>query len=146
MSFTFEVIDNATGEIVNTYRTNAVIIIPLTRKGKLNWKRWFMGFQDFFAAIAKDKELTLSDRRVFEYLLSIMDLDNYVSIPQDEIAKELGISVRTVQRAIEKLRRKNILLVRKVGKHNAYFLNPEAVWKGRIKSYKDKVLEFKLMK
>ena len=127
---------------VQQFVTEAVIVIPLSQRGKLNWKRWFMGFQDFFAQLAKDRELTLADRRVFDYLLSVMDLDNYVSVPQDEIAKKLGLSVRTVQRAIEKLKKKNILLVRKVGRYNAYLLNPEAVWKGSIKRYKNKLIEF----
>ena len=137
------VIDSQTGEITVDMQTEAVIVIPVRRKGKLNWKRWFMGFQDFFAQIAKDNELTLADRRVFDYLLSVMDFDNYVSVPQDEIAKELGISDRTVRRAINKLRKKNILLVKRIGRHNAYMLNPEAVWKGRVNDYKSKVVEFK---
>jgi len=102
-----------------------------------------MGFQDFFIRIAEDRELTLADRRVFDYLLGIMDLDNYVSVPQTEIARRLGVSVRTVQRAIEKLQKKNILIVKRVGKYNAYMLNPEAVWKGKIRDYKSKLIEFR---
>ena len=127
---------------VQQFVTEAVIVIPLSQRGKLNWKRWFMGFQDFFVKLAQDEELTLSDRRVFDYLLGVMDLDNYVSVPQSEIARRLGISERTVRRAIEKLKKKNILLVRKVGRYNAYMLNPEVAWKGSIKRYKNKLIEF----
>lgn len=137
------VIDAGTGEIVEEYSTDAVIVIPVRRKHLPSCRRWFMGFQGFFLKIAKDRELTLSDRRVFDYLLSVMDFDNYVSVPQNEIARELGISTKTVRRAIEKLKKKNILIVKRVGRYNAYMLNPEAVWKGKIKSYKDKILEFR---
>ena len=127
---------------VQQFVTEAVIVIPLSQRGKLNWKRWFMGFQDFFARIAMDPELNNTDRRVFDYLLSVMDMDNYVSVPQKEIARKLGVSDRAVRKSLSKLKKKNILLVRKVGRYNAYLLNPEAVWKGSIKRYKNKLIEF----
>ena len=138
------VINVETGEILQEYQTNAVFVIPVGgSKGKFNWKRWFMGFQDFFAQIAMDSELNNTDRRVFDYLLSIMDFDNYVSIPQKEIAQRLKVSDRAVRKSLMKLRKKNILLVKRIGRFNAYMLNPEAVWKGKVKDYKSKIIEFK---
>mgnify|MGYP000238679794 CR=1 FL=1 len=131
------------GKTVQQLVTEAVIVIPISQSSrKIRFKEWVMTFQDFFVELAQDKELTLADRRVLEYLLGVMDLDNYVSVPQNEIAKKLGISERTVRRAIEKLRRKGILLKRKVGRFNAYMLNPEVAWKGSIKRYKEKLIEF----
>ncbi len=143
--YVFDVTNAVTGEVIRSYETDAVIVIPIKQK-RLNHKRWIMGDQNFFYQLAQDKELNITDRRVLDYLISVMDFENYVSVPQDEIANKLGVSVRSVRRSIAKLKKKGILRTRRVGKHNAYMLNPEAIYKGKIKKLDNKILEFKLHK
>ena len=144
MSYSIDLVNTKTGEVVKTIETETFIIIHSNSNSRLiKRKRWVMTDQLFFRKLATDKDLNITDRRVLDYLISIMDFDNYVSVPQSTIADTLGVSLRSVRRSIKKLKDKGIIRIIKIGKLNAYMLNPEAVYKGKIRDLNDKVIEFK---
>jgi uncharacterized membrane protein len=81
------------------------------------------------------KELNGTEIKVFLFMLSIMDFENFINIPQKEIAKEVGISERLTREAIKGLKEKGYIEVYKKGRENYYRINPEIAWKGSEKSH-----------
>lgn len=68
--------------------------IPIWVGRKLNiGTKFFMAFQDTFAYLAKDKELTYEPRRVLYYLFSRLDFKNLIQVSQVEICNELEMKV-----------------------------------------------------
>ena len=97
--------------------------------------RFYMSSQDALEAIAKDPEMTGQALRVFLYLCSRLDFENYIQIPQMEIVEELGIPKARVSKAIALLETKQILLRGpKVGRSSVFRLNPNFGWKGKVSS------------
>jgi len=124
----FRTVNMITGEIIEG--------IPVYVAPKVHWKEgWFMGFQDAFIALAKDREITLETRRVFDYLLGNLGFENYIAIPQTQIAKELKMQKSHVSEAIKTLITKGIILEGpKLGRTKTYRLNSHYGWKGTIKN------------
>ena len=81
------------------------------------------------------KELNNREYRIFGYLLGIMEFENWINIPQREIAKELHIHYTDVSKAIKGLREKGYIEVIKKGRENYYRINPEIAWKGNLKEH-----------
>jgi predicted transcriptional regulator len=120
----FELIDVATGELVP-----AVTLVRRSWKGE----GYFMGFQEMFIGLAADKELTLEPSKVFLYLLGKLDFDNYIYVPQTQIAHDLGMHRSHVSRAISLLASKGILLEGpKVNRSRTFRLNHTYGWKGKL--------------
>ncbi len=95
--------------------------------------RFYMSNQDALEAIAKDPEMTGQAFRVFLYLCSRLDFENYIQVPQVEIATELSIGTAKVSRAIALLESKQILMRGpKVGRASVFRLNPHFGWKGKV--------------
>jgi predicted transcriptional regulator len=63
-------------------------------------------------------------------MLSVMDFENWINIPQKEIAEEIGIHKVNVSKAIKGLREKGYIEVYKKGRENYYRIRPEVAWKG----------------
>ncbi len=120
-----ELRDPATGEIVGK--------MPFLNRGKANlYGEFFMGRQEGFIRLAKDKDLTGEDKSVLFIYFGNLDFENYIQISQKYIADDLGIKKQQVSRATKKLVAKGILIEGpKVGKHNTYRLNPFYGWKGK---------------
>jgi hypothetical protein len=119
-----ELIDVATGELVP-----AITLVRRSWKGE----GYFMGFQEMFIGLAADKELTLEPSKVFLYLLGKLDFDNYIYVPQVEIAKALNMKPSAVSRAISLLASKSILLEGpKVNRSRTFRLNHTYGWKGKL--------------
>jgi DNA-binding Lrp family transcriptional regulator len=80
-----------------------------------------------FRALATHDDLDGVDLRVFLYLMSELDFENFTRIEQREIAEALGRHPQHVSRSIGKLKAKKILLEAspKVGRSSAYVLNPK---------------------
>ena len=96
-------------------------------------QRWYMTSQDALELIAKDPELTGQALRVFLYLCSRLDFENYIQVPQVEIAEELSIGRNRVSEAVALLEAKQILLRGpKVGRASVFRLNPNFGWKGKV--------------
>lgn len=121
-----ELIDTETGEFVP-----AVTYIRHKWKGE----SFIMMFQLAFEALATDREITLDSRRVLDYLFSKLDFENYMLIPQVEIASKLGMQRQHVSRAMKLLVRKGIILEGpKVDRSRGYRLNHNFGWKGTLKN------------
>lgn len=94
-------------------------------------RRWFVASQDPMAMLAADKEMTMEPCRVFLYLLSRLDFDNFIYVTQAEIADFLGMQKPHVSRAIKFLERKEMILRGpKLGHSHAWRLNPNYGYKG----------------
>ena len=81
------------------------------------------------------KELKNDELKVFNYFLSVMDFENWINIPQKEIAKDLGIHRVNVSKAIKGLREKGYIQVIKKSGENYYRINANIAWKGSEKSH-----------
>lgn len=99
--------------------------------------RWYMSNQDGAKAFAMDDEYTKNSYRVFMYLMSELDFENYLHIPQVRIAMILGMTPGNVSNAISLLVRKGNLLREPGSKRNTLLrLNPHYGWKGKVKTLK----------
>jgi hypothetical protein len=98
-------------------------------------RRFYMSSQDALEALAKDPDMTGQVYRVFLYLCSRLDFENYIQVPQIEICKELNIGKARVSDAIALLETKGVLLRGpKVGHSSVFRLNPTFGWKGKVTS------------
>jgi len=119
-------IDLDTGEILSG--------IPVYIQAKVKWKEgWFMGIQEAFIAIAKDKEINGRTRRVLDYLFGKLGFENHICIQQKEIVEELNLERSNVSTAIKILLKKQVILPGpKIGRTNSYRLNSSYGWKGKV--------------
>lgn len=96
---------------------------------------FFMTNQFALEEIAKDKELVGETLRIFLYVCSRLDFENYIQIPQLEISKDLQIDKSNVSKAMGLLETKGILLRGpRVGKVYVWRLNPHYGWKGKVRN------------
>ena len=99
--------------------------------------RWYMSSQDAAIELAKDPIIGKSAEtmRVFLYLVGRIDFENYLQIPQVEIADELDMHKQAVGRAIKILLERGVLIRGpKVGRSSSWRLNPHYGWKGKVKN------------
>jgi DNA-binding MarR family transcriptional regulator len=127
--------DKDTGEILAS-------VDPEELVKKLEWKakrkrakvinELYGGKVMIFQEILKKavKELTEGELRVFNYMLGVMDFENWIGIPQKEIAKEVGIHPKTISRIMKRLVEKGYIEIYKKGRENYYRIRPEVAWKG----------------
>ena len=101
---------------------------------KVKWKEgWFMGIQDAFIALAKDKDINGGTRRVLDYMFGKLGFENYICIQQKEICEALDLKKPHVSNSIKVLSAKGIILAGpKIGKSLSYRLNPRYGWKGKV--------------
>lgn len=77
-------------------------------------------------ALAVDTELDGVDLRVFLYLTGCLDFDNFIQVPQLEIAEALGRRKEHISRAMAKLKAKRVVIAGpKVGRSAVWRLNPD---------------------
>lgn len=96
--------------------------------------RFMIVAQEALVKIASDPEMTMEPTKVFMYLFSKLDFDNYIQVPQVQIAKDLRMKASNVSTAIKKLEKKGILLQGpKHGRSKFWRLNPEYGYKGNPK-------------
>lgn len=94
-----------------------------------------MAFQDPLEAIAKDKDFSGENMRVLFYLFSKIDFENFIQLPQQKIAEELGIHKANVSKNLRFLTDKGILIEGpKIGRSKSFRLNPQYGWKGKVKN------------
>ena len=119
-------IDLDTGEILDG--------VPVYVQAKVKWREgWFMGIQEAFAALAKDKEIYGRTRAVLDYLFSKLGFENYICIQQKEICEALDLKKPNVSSAIKLLIKKGVILPGpKLGRSSSYRLNPTYGWKGKV--------------
>ena len=90
--------------------------------------------QNALISMATDKDITLEHHRVLMYLFGCLDFNNYIQVPQIEIAKVLGMQRPNVSRALSMLISKGILIEGpKIGRTYSFRLNPNYGYKGNPK-------------
>ena len=99
---------------------------------------WFMAFQDSLVALAADPDLKGRHLRVLVYLLGHLDFDNFIQVPQTQIADALGMRKEHVSRSIKLLADKQILFRGpKLARSNSFRLNPNYGWKGKVADFRE---------
>ena len=102
-------------------------------------------FQDGLAWMAR-QEMTGEQWRVFAYLVSRLDFDNFLKVPQKDIAEELHMQKSHVSRAIKGLVELDIIAVGPMAGHSkTYRLNPRIAHRG-AKNYKNNIVEYDALK
>jgi DNA-binding transcriptional ArsR family regulator len=126
---TLGVYDSKTGEVIEGG-------LRVYIGSKVKWREnWFMGIQEAFIALAKDKEVRGRTRSVLDYLFGKLGFENYICITQKEISEELGLARSDVSASIKTLLEKGIILSGpKLGRTTAYRLNSEYGWRGNVKN------------
>jgi len=125
-------IDKNTGE-----KIEGVIVICGLKVNPYS-KGWIMGSQEALKLLATDTELTGESYKVLLYLLAILDFENWIQIPQKQIAEDLKMQKQRISRAIKKLERKEIILRGdKIGRSFCFRLNSYYGWKGKVKNLEE---------
>ena len=98
-----------------------------------------MGFQDAFAELAA-KRLGSEAKDVFLLILARVDYDNRITIPQAEIARQLGMKRQNVSRAVKTLVKAEVLQAFEPdGKYRPVLkLNDKYAWKGKLKNLSER--------
>lgn len=107
---------------------------------------WVATFQDGLAWMAKQENMTGEQWRVFAYLVSRLDFDNFLKIAQKDIAEELKMNVKAVSRAMRGLRELDIITVGPMAGHSkTYRLNPRIAHRG-AKNFHNTLIEYDQLK
>lgn len=94
-----------------------------------------MGFQEAFVELAKDPDLQGENYRVLLYLFGNLGFENYIAVPQRQIAEALKMQKSHVSEAIKVLVDKQILIEGpKLGRTHTYRLSNLFGWKGSVKN------------
>ena len=82
--------------------------------------------------LALEPELTGEVLKVFHYVCSILEFDNWMDFSTVWVAEKMGLKRQQVSRALSTLQKKGLLIRgEKIGNHYKWRLNPEAAWMGR---------------
>lgn len=99
---------------------------------------WVMNSQEALEILATDRDLKGETYRVLLFLLSRLDFENWIQVPQTEIAERLEMHKQDVNKAVKLLESKGIILRGpKVGRSHAFRLNPYYGWKGKVRNLDD---------
>ena len=122
----FGTINLETGEIIEG--------VPVYVKAKVKWHEdWLMVMQEALGALAQDRSFTWEMWRVWSYMISKLGFENWIIVPQKEIAESLDMQKTHVSRAVKSLLEKGMILKGpKIGRTNAYKLNSNYAWKGTV--------------
>lgn len=92
--------------------------------------------------LALEPELTGKVLKVFHYVCSILEFDNWVDFSTVWVAEKMGLKREQVSEALRILEKKGLLIRgEKIGRHYRWRLNPEAAWMGRATTRWDAVYE-----
>ena len=124
--------DRDTGEILE-----GVVVYCGVKKNPYS-TGWIMNSQEALELLATDEDLTKEAFRVLIFLMARLDFENWIQITQKDIAEKLNIHKQNISRAISLLEFKGIILRGpKIGRSNAFRLNPNFGWKGKVKNLDD---------
>jgi predicted DNA-binding transcriptional regulator len=123
-------------EIEDTKTGEKIYAVVEVRRDYIQ-EEYFCMFQQSARAIAKDRDFTYEDLRLLHLLYGYLDIKNYISVSQMDIANELNMQKQNVNRSIKILLEKGIILKGpKVGKSWTYILNANYGYKGKLKFLK----------
>ena len=92
-------------------------------------------FQQSLKLIASCEELNGTDLKVFMFMLSELDFENYIRVTQKRITEHTKIRQQHVSTALTKLTKLNIIEKVTLDNLKAYRLNPSYAWKGKISAF-----------
>ena len=125
-------VDKKTGEILE----GVIIYCPV--KNNPYSKGWTMNSQEASRIFAADKDLKGQTHRVLWYLLSVLDFENWVYIDYKDAVKVLDMKRQNISRAISILESKEIVIRGdKIGCTYKFRLNPDFIWKGKVKNLEE---------
>ena len=129
MQRTVRQVDVETGELLE-----AGVMVYMPQRPKIA-EGWVMSFQDAFIKLAADRTIKGEQLRVLLYLIGKLDFENWVHVPQAEIADVLGMTAPQVSRSIAALTAKGLLTRGpKLGRVGTLRLSLNVGWKGRVRS------------
>jgi len=125
-------LDKNTGEILE----GVIVYCPV--KNNPYSKGWTMNSQEASRIFASDKDLKGQTHRVLWYLLSILDFENWVHINYKDAIETLDMNRQNISRAISILESKEIILRgTKIGSSYTFRMNPDFIWKGKVKNLEE---------
>lgn len=139
-----QLVDPRTGRTLEGEGVEGIPVEGRVRRKRRWTNEFFLGVQNGIARLAVHEDLTHDARRVFLFMASRVEWDNYIGISQKEIAEGLGISRPRVSRAVKllvetrfispKVRNRDADQFQAVKKGRAvvYELSGDVVWKGTI--------------
>ena len=102
---------------------------------------WMAMAQEPLMALAK-ANLGDEARRVLFAMLAKLDFENFISISQAEMSRELNMKQPSVSRAITKLVKEGIIIAGpRLQRKGTYSLNPQYGWKGSARGHQDALRE-----
>ena len=107
------------------------------------------GFTTGWIAMAQDPLMTLAKadigyqaQRVLFAMLAKLDFENFISISQADIGRELNMKRPNVNRAMSKLIEEGIIIAGpRLQRKGTYSLNPQYGWKGSARGHQDALRE-----
>jgi DNA-binding transcriptional ArsR family regulator len=129
MQRTVRQVDVETGELLE-----AGVMVYMPQRPKIA-EGWVMTFQDAFIRLAADRTIKGEQLRVLLYLIGKLDFENWIHVPQAEIADVLEMRASNVSRSIAALTAKGLLTRGpKLGRVVTLRLSLNVGWKGRVRS------------
>jgi len=93
---------------------------------------WIVNSQEALEMLASDGDLSKDAYKVLILLMGRLDFENWINVPQKEIAEKLKINKGNISRAVSLLESKEIILrEKKFGRSYIFRLNPYFAWKGK---------------
>ena len=99
------------------------------------------GFKEFFTMSKLTGRImrrvkSEQTHRVMWALLALLEFDNFLALDQTAIARDLGMPVSNVNRAIKRLIEIGAVVVGSpTGVHKSYRLSPKWVWRGKAENH-----------
>ena len=130
-------VDLATGELLEG--ATLAVFYPKRRNGF--GTGWLAMAQEPLMKLAQ-ADLGKEAMRVLFAVLATLDYENWISINQAELGRQLGIKPSNMSRAIARLVTEGVLLAGpRVQAKGTYRLNPSYGWKGSAKGHQEALLE-----
>lgn len=130
-------VDLATGELLEG--ATLAVFYPKRRNGF--GTGWLAMAQEPLMKLAQ-ADLGKEAMRVLFAVLASLDYENWISINQAELGRQLGIKPSNMSRAVARLVTEGVLLAGpKVQAKGTYRLNPRYGWKGSAKGHHEALLE-----
>lgn len=106
------------------------------------WVATFMSGMEWMC----QQDITGEQWRVWAFLMSRLDFDNWLRVKQQDVCDVLGMTKSHVSRALSRLVELDIITKGPMaGRHNTYRLNPRIAHRG-AKHYKSNVIQYDELK
>lgn len=126
-------IDAETGEVLSE---GALVWVP-NRTPHPYGDRWLAMRMDTIRRLTMHPGIGMQEMRVFGALIDRLDYQNFIHVPQTELAEVTGIERSNINRALKKLIDFGIVVEGpRVGRSRTYRFDPDAGWRGSKKALK----------